>query len=64
MPSDEPLDVTVPVLVMVSGLSVTALSTTGPVVLLLIVLDIALSYLLLPDARVRSAVTRGSRGDP
>jgi hypothetical protein len=42
MPSAVPVEVTVPVLVMVRGLSAVP-RTTGPVVLLLIVVDIGLS---------------------
>lgn len=65
IPSEEPLEVTAPVLVIVSGLSVNGLSTTGPVVLPLMVLDIAFSGLLFqPAVRVRRAVKRCSRGDP
>jgi hypothetical protein len=41
MPSEDPVEVTVPVLVMERGLSAVP-RTTGPVVLLLIVLDIGL----------------------
>jgi hypothetical protein len=41
MPSADPVEVTVPVLVMYRGLSAVP-RTTGPVVLLLIVLDIGL----------------------
>jgi hypothetical protein len=41
MPSADPAEVTVPVLVMYKGLSAVP-RTTGPVVLLLIVLDIGL----------------------
>ena len=50
IPSAEPVEVTVPVLVMYRGLSVAA-RTTGPVVLLLIVLDIGSSQMLSRQRR-------------
>src|SRR5579871_4276776 len=47
MPSEDPVEVTLPVLVIVSGL-VNMFRTTGPVVLLLIVLDIRVVSLMAP----------------
>jgi hypothetical protein len=48
MPSADPVEVTVPVLVMYRGLSVVP-RTTGPVVLLLIVFDIGDSLIAWPN---------------
>ena len=53
MPSAEPVEVTVPVLVMYKGLSA-APRTTGPVVLLLIVLDMVYAQSLAGNHRGRT----------
>jgi hypothetical protein len=53
MPSAEPVEVTVPVLVMYRGLSAVP-KITGPVVLLLIVLDIGPSLILIASEQMHT----------